>query len=371
MTTSSTQTSNDLQKLVTIPAHEAIIGASDDELEMIRDYYREAYGEKYDVTVHQIREQPRHSAQVSAFALAATPVTNREFVEFCEDTEFHNIETLFITENEKRASRSVWRTPVGETKREQFFALKDADDESWLDHPLTCINWHEAMLFCYWKSACEGLIDPNASETKWEAFVASYESTEAPEPDSPPNTPGDRHHLGWLGYRLPTSAEWEAASRYRPDTELLSDPSVWWWGNDIYNGDGRCNSSDYTSQRRFTKWITCPWEGTHEYTSPVGSFPANPAGLSDMAGNIWEWCLDTFHPAFYQRCTDAPLNDPLCLWDPKQVDRNGNVINAPRIARGGGWHNLPANIRQASRRVHETDRARCNLGLRIARSILP
>jgi hypothetical protein len=73
----------------------------------------------------------------------------------------------------------------------------------------------------------------------------------------------------WIGGRLPTAHEWEAAARG-------PNGSAYPWGDDWE--DGICNSAETKLGQ----------------TSPVGIFPRSrtPTGLEDMAGNVWEWCAD-------------------------------------------------------------------------------
>jgi formylglycine-generating enzyme required for sulfatase activity len=50
----------------------------------------------------------------------------------------------------------------------------------------------------------------------------------------------------------------------------------------------------------------------HARSSPVGSFPggASPCGALDMAGNVWQWCEDTYDETVYERYARGDFSPP-------------------------------------------------------------
>jgi formylglycine-generating enzyme required for sulfatase activity len=109
------------------------------------------------------------------------------------------------------------------------------------------------------------------------------------------------------------------------------DGRTWPWGDD----PPTCEHADFTPGRLISPGGDSGCHGGG--TSPVGAHPRGnktwPGGtLHDLAGNVWEWCEDT-----YARYQEGDATDP-------RVVRPSAAVH---VVRGGGW-NRPALGIQAS-----------------------
>ncbi len=126
-------------------------------------------------------------------------------------------------------------------------------------------------------------------------------------------------------WRLPSEAEWEYACR------AGHDDTRFWWGND----PGYTQINEYAWH-----WDNDDTGNGHE-THDVGQKLANPWGLHDMNGNVWEWCEDHYHFDYIDAPTDGGV------WSGSSTDG--------RVARGGGWGEYGAPFCRSAARGRDSE----------------
>lgn len=141
--------------------------------------------------------------------------------------------------------------------------------------------------------------------------------------------------MGALGFRLPTEAEWECASRAGTESAFND-------GSDCTQPEGRDPALDRLG------WYSGNSENT---THPVAQMLPNAWGLYDMHGNVWEWCADGMR--------DYARGDAL---DPKGPEDE----RAGRVVRGGCFWIDAWYCRSARRDADAPERRDRTLGFRLA-----
>lgn len=179
-------------------------------------------------------EVPKHNVKINSFYIDKNLVSVAQFSEFVKQQNY-------ITEAEKFGNAGVFDIKFGEWKLVEKANWKFPQGINFpkaeQNHPVTQVSWNDACAYCL-----------------------------------------------FLGKRMPTENEWEFAAR-----NGKTNASRFSWGSQLVENQ---------------KYKSNVWQGKFPenntqndgflFTSPIGFFGKTESGMTDMGGNVWQWCQDTY-----------------------------------------------------------------------------
>lgn len=184
------------------------------------------------------------------------------------------------------------------------------------NYPVVGVSWVQAKAFCVWRSN----------------YLNQYlESIDYQKMND---------------FRLPTEAEWEFAARGG-----MAGESYPWGGPYVRNPNG-CFLANYE-----------PLRGAYDddggvKTLMVGHYAPNDYGLYDMAGNVSEWCIDSYNESTY-----IIANALSPYYDYSAIDEDPTAMKR-KVIRGGSWKDQKYYIQVQTRTFEYQDTAKCYIGFR-------
>ncbi len=218
-----------------------------------------------------LTETPQREVTLGTYYMDLTPVTQAEYAKFLAANKQHQAPYGKLVMGQPMEQPYSWDRK------------KRRPPDGLLDHSVVLVSWNDAQAYARWA----GKLLP--SEEQWEKAAR-----------------------GTDGRRYPWGSQWDSA-RLSGAERIAGYP--------IRNG------------KEWQVWWYRLEQGKEAYTTSVGMYPAgaSPYGLLDMAGNVWEWCLD-----WYQAYPGSQAEHMYF----------GETF---RVVRGGSWNRLAYDFRTSER----------------------
>ncbi len=199
---------------------------------------------------------------------------------YSDELPLHQVTLSGFYISKTEVTQGQWKAVMSGGNPSHFTAVGDSG-------PVEQVSWFDCISYCNKLSIKEGKtpvysIGGNTSPSGWTSGLI------------------DRNPSA-KGYRLPTEAEWEYAAR----------------------GGNKSHNYDYSGSN-YVDSVAWDDNNSNNTTHRVSTKMPNELGISDMSGNVWEWCWD-----WYGAYTSVSQTNPV-----------GASSGSSRVVRGGGWiHN--------------------------------
>lgn len=266
---------------------------------------------------HYLEERPQHPTRVKPFQMDRTAVTNAQFAEFVEATDYRTTAEIPLDPATAPSMPAAY-FEAGSLVFHMTDGPVDLRDfrQWWKFIPGACWRHPEGP-----KSTIEDRLDHPVVQVSLPDALAYAE---------------------WAGRSLPSERQWEFAARSTSDEEYS-------WGAALNEGD----------EIHANTWIgSFPFQNDRTETAPftqsVSAYDPNAYGLYNMIGNVWEWTIDAFqnaHDPGVNCCTPSRTIEP----GKNYVTKGGSFLCAPSYCR---------RYRASARSPQEAHSSTNNLGFR-------
>ena len=238
-------------------------------------------------------EKPSHRIHIDGFWMTETPITNNQFAAFVNSTNYVTTAEKAPSLKEMMSQLPKDTPPIPDEYLVPGSLIFIGGREA--ANPSSSINWWKWSPKTSWKNprsenpTLDGIGDHPVVHVSW------YDAIE---------------FSLWSGMELPTEAQWEYAAKLGKVTNTRE--------MNIWRGIFPINNN---------------LDDGHLKTNPVKYYKPNSIGLYDMAGNVWEWVRDWYHPNTYsmEGRSKNPMGpkssfDPMEPTVPKRVTRGGSFL---------------------------------------------